>query len=379
MNRKTKGSLVNSIKCDATVLPLEVCIRQRTLSNISAFAADLRAQTETELQSAKPVGVTLETTRSQHLSLQCSCPSIAISIPLVQDVSTSLIFERNGEILNNAPMKRPSLGILLENTAFEWRVGPTVGGCDNLEEAGRFLCNNMLFFAQSPVGDRVVLDATIQRTDFLMARGRSEVNPCIPISIELKRNVGDDNVGRDSFPLVPAISSFKARQEDDDEDIKIDRLLFSKLNDVNADSRKELRGSDPQFTMIADAKKAQFAVVVTIPEIAADFTTSEIDSLLNILSATKVESSQNHASATTPSQYVGNEVAAPVCFAVNVSKITVALIEEPAADKLHHQNIFSLVFAIDNFAAHALLNASSLKNFRVMAREPCLYQGKKRV
>jgi hypothetical protein len=377
VKKKRKNSAIDSIKCDATVLPIEVCIRQRTLSNLSSFAAQLRAL-KSESGCTTTQSATLDATRKQHVSFQCSCPSITIGVPLVQKVSTSPIFERNGEMLNNAPIKRPSLGLLLQNTAFEWVTGPAEDGNDSLEEAGRFMSHNMLFFVQSPVGDKIVLDANMQRTDILMASGRLEVNPCIPISIELKRNIGGSKIGGDSFPLVPAISSFKARQEDDDEDIKIDRLLFSKLSDVNADSRKDLRGSDPQFAMVADAKKADFVVVLNIPEITADFTKSEMETLLNILAATKPEPPS--PTTVAPSQDAEDGRVQGTCFALNISKITLSLNEDPAAGgHCQHQDTFSCVFAVDNFKAHALLQGSSMKHLRLLAHEPCLYEGKKMV
>eukprot|EP00980_Cylindrotheca_fusiformis_P014868 scaffold4060_cov121-Cylindrotheca_fusiformis.AAC.2 len=374
IQKNRQSASTDSVKCDATLLPLELCVRQRTLSNISSLSAYLK-ELQSDSQSSSTQSVGSDTNRSQHFSFQCNCPSITVLLPLVHEVSTHPVFERTGEVLNNVLIKGPSLGVLLENTAFEWIAGSADEYKNNLEDGGRFLCNNILFFVQSPVGDAIALNANMQRADLLMASGRLEVNPCIPISIEIKPNTGDGKVGRDSFPLAPTISSFKARQEDEDEDIKIDRLLFSKLNDVNADSRKELRGSDPQLVMVADARKAEFVVVLSIPEITADFTSSEMETILNILSAVKKpESAENHSFGKHP-RHKESGPSRIVGFALNISRITLALHEDPpVASQLHEQESYSVVLAIDNCKAHVLLHDSSTKHLRLMIHEPCVYE-----
>ena len=371
-----QGSRITSIKYDATIAPIELCLRQRTMSNLSNFAdhfTTLSNDSETS-SSGNSHSFNSDERATQHISFECSCPSITICVPLVRHVSTGPIFERFGEIVNDSPVKGSSLGVLVQNTAFEWNIG----GCDRSFDSGKFVGDHMLFFVESPIGDKVVVDTKMQRADLFFATGRVEVNPCIPLSVEFKKNYTESQKaqnGRKSFPLVPAISSFKARQEDDDEDIKIDRLLFSKLDDVNADSRKELRGSDPQFSMLAEVEKADYVVVLNVPEIASEVTKAELETLLKMIEATTMskdsspsESLQKADEKDTPSQRIS--------FAANFDKITVSLREDTPTDN-HSQNMdaFSCLLAIDSFKAHALKQGPTLKHIRVMAHDPCLYEG----
>lgn len=379
LKKAKQGSRITSIKYDTTISPIEVCLRQRTMSNLSNFAdqvAALSADRETQ-PSGNSHSVNSDDGARQHISFECSCPSITICVPLVRHVSTGPIFERFGEIVNDSPVKGASLGILLQNTAFEWNTGAT-GDCGRNFDSGRFVANHMLLFVECPIGDKVVVDTKMQRADICFATGRVEVNPCIPLSVEFIKNYTESHKrqnGRKSFPLAPAISSFKARQEDDDEDIKIDRLLFSKLDDVNADSRKELRGSDPQFSMLAEVEKADYVVVLNVPEITSELTKAELETLLKMIEATTI--SKPSSPSVSPQKGDMKDTASQrISLAANFDKITVSLREDTATDS-HSQNmdVFSCLLAIDNFKAHALKQGSSLKHIRVMAHDPCLYEG----
>jgi hypothetical protein len=375
-----KTNKIFSIKSDATILPVEVCIRQRTMSNLSTFAAQLSELKSHSNSITNRQNVSSVDSKLQNLSFECSCPSITIGIPLVREVSTSPIFERHGEILCNVATTGPSFGILLHNTAVEWSTQPASDDDETLEESGMFVANHMLFFVQSPIGDKIVVDTNMQRTDIFVANGQVEVNPCIPISVVFKRNITESQKaqnGRNAFPLVPVISSFKARQEDDDEDTKIDKLLFSKLDDINAASRKELRGSDPQFSMVADSEKADFIVVVNIPEVAADFTKTELETLLSIADATTPASTSPRTYVDAQTQIVKEGPIQTNCFALNISKITLSLKEDlPKSSYGQLKNTFACVFAVDTFKAHLLKKGSATKHLRILAHEPCLYEGK---
>jgi hypothetical protein len=304
----------------------------------------------------------------------------------VKQVITGPLFDRCGEVLENARIKGASLGFLLENTNFEWSEKKNdESDSSHFESSGRFSCHHLLFFATSPVGDKIAVDTRMQRTDIFVARGRMEVNPYIPISLDFKRNLPgskERNHGRDSFPIVPAISSFKARQEDEDEELKIDRLLFSKLQDVDADSRKELRGTDPQIAMVADAEKCSSVVVLNIPEILADLTKTEMETFLNMLDAAK-PTTETSNSASSRSTVVAPEIpdeeapAKSMCLALNIDQITLSLKEDSYIEGLFgKRDQFSCVLAMDTFKAHALLGGSGMKHLRLLAHEPCLYTGK---
>mmetsp|Transcript_22399 Transcript_22399/g.55399 ORF Transcript_22399/g.55399 Transcript_22399/m.55399 type:complete len:1910 (-) Transcript_22399:166-5895(-) len=359
----------DSVVCEASFLPLEVCIRQRTLSNISSFANQIGDSTPA---ASNKQATTSEKKKQQMVFVQCSCPSITVGIPLSRGVPTAQLFHRHQTVLQNAPKKGTWLGFLLLNNSFVWNAFPKENHTDVMVETGTYMAHHMLMFVQSPVGDVVDVDAAIRRADIFVANGRVEVNPVTPITIEVKRN--HDDAGRDSFPLVPSISSFKARQEDDDEDLKIDKLLFSKMGDVDADSRKELRGSDPQFGMASESEKASTVISISIPEVAIEATKSEMETVLQVLEALKPEDDPNAGTETARQDEPAVASSAPrTCLALNISKTTVVL-KQDAGETIGKEDDFSFLVALDTFKIHALKQGSLTKHVRVLAHDPCLYE-----
>ncbi|KAL3941096.1 MAG: hypothetical protein SGBAC_004503 [Bacillariaceae sp.] len=367
----------DSVVCEASFLPLEVCIRQRTLSNLSSFAEQVSDSTSTASNSDNQV-TTSKNTKRQMVFAQCSCPSITIGIPLSRGVPTAQLFHRHQTVLQNAPKKGTWLGVQLLNNSFEWNSFPKGNDRGVMVETGTYMAHHMLMFVQSPIGDVVDVDADIRRADIFVANGRVEVNPVTPITIELKRN--HDDAGRDSFPFVPSISSFKARQEDDDEDMKIDKLLFSKLGDVNADSRKELRGSDPQFGMASESEKADTVISVNIPEIGVEATKSEIETVLKVLEALKPENdSKANASADIgekSAEAVDTSSLPRTCLALTVSKTTVVL-KQDVDESSCKEDAFSFLVALDTFKVHTLKQGPSTNHARVLAHDPCCYEARR--
>ena len=373
---KEKVGAINTIRYDATIAPIEVCFRQRTLSNLSNFASRLKAFTASSSKDSK---VHLDDKTSKNVSFYCSSPSIEVRIPLVRHVSTGPLFERFGEPPKHLLTKEASLGVIFLNTAIELSTGPTLDS-DECLDSGKFVANQMLLFVESPVGDNIAVDTQMQRVDVCLVSGRVEVNPCIPISIEFKKSYNKSQKahnGRNSFPLVPAISSFKARQEDDDEDIKTDRLLFSKLTDVNADSRKELRGSDPQYAMLSDVEKADVVVILGIPEITAELTKTEIETLLKVIEATMPMTSEANQSGSSQEKEESNQW---LSLSVNFDKISFSLREDASRDSQgQNVDVYSYLLAIDKFKVHALKQGPSMKHVRILAHDPCLYESKSKV
>lgn len=391
MNIKTTkdNATTSSLQCDVTLLPIEIFFRQRTISNLSTFAAHLKEEPakpeSTKLNSIQ--NDDLDDKASKQISFCCHCPSVTFSIPLLKEVTTGPLFDRCGEVLENARITGASVGVLIDNTSFEWTETKNDEIDSNeLESSGNFSCHHLLFFAKSPIGDKITVDTKMQRTDICVARGRMEVNPYIPISIDFRKNSPgrkEGNHGRHSFPLVPAISSFKARQEDEDEELKIDRLLFSKLQDVDADSRKELRGSDPQIAMVADAEMCNSVVVLNIPEILSDLTKTEIETFLMMLDAARPTPEAFDSSNTSRSTDVALPIseeeaeAKSLCISISIDQITLSLKEDLYIEGLFgKREQFSCLAALDTFKAHILLGNSGLKHLRLLAHEPCLYAGK---
>ena len=356
--------------CNITLLPIEISLRQRTMTNISKFAT-IAQHKFSELTPLAPSISSREASQdpgnSTETIISLDCPSISISLPLTEQISTSPMFERSGEILTGGIIRENSIGILCENTGFELKSqqinDDAILGQPCL--SGRFFCHNSAFFVVSPKGG-VGFETQMLRKDVFVASGRLEVNPSIPISFDFVKTVPgakDKNFGRESFPIVPAISSFKARQEDndDDDDEKVD-----------TDSRKDLRGTDSQLAMLANSEKSSVVLTVNIPEIICDLTTKELDALLLMLKCAKHPPPSSKSVSTTQRSFPEM-----ISVAANLDKVTVAVRDDhqkncPSVGKTQSQ-IFSFILAMDCIKSHSFFVGTEMKHFRVFSHEFCLY------
>lgn len=373
----------DDLYCNVSILPLEVFFRHRTMSNLAKFGSLIRdgsaALAQTTISSLHETRIPDgDNKRRKHLVVSCSCPSITLSTPLLKQVDTGPLFDRSGVVVNDAATRESCLGIVLDNTGFEL----TSDSGDSIEPGqpiliGQFSCHHVLLFATALQDKRLGFESRTIRKDILAVTGRLEVHPYIPVSVNyVKAAPGgkDTNPGRESFPIVPAISSFKARQEDDDEDIKTDSLLFSNLREANVDSKKELRGTDPQISMLSDAEKCNSIVSIDVPEIILDLTKEELVVLLRMLDAAKPASETEETRQSPCSSSTESLVIAVNCNVVTLSlsdgwekSLSLPETDHPQAER------FSCLLAIDRIKVHILLVGSTMKHLRFLSHDPCVY------
>jgi autophagy-related protein 2 len=236
----------------------------------------------------------------------------------------------------------------------------------------------MGLFAVSPNGESGY-ETQMLRKDICVASGRTEVNPITPISLSFKRGFyisREVNPGRESFPIVPAISSFKARQEDDDENDRTNNPTFSNYSENTASSRKDLRGNDPQITMLANSEKTNVIVSTHIPEIILDLTANELETFL--LMVKRIQKS--------PPQKVENVPRRPpvkvtdpdkLSVALNLDKVTLSIRDDQKTFEAYEgkckSKIYSFLLAMDGIKSHIFLFGSEPRHFRLLNQDLCLY------
>jgi hypothetical protein len=378
VNSRKNSKHSTSVSCDLTLSPVELVYRHRTVSNMMELVKRCR---EIDDRSGQSYAIDTSVEKIRHeLSFSGSCASVLVSLPLLWHVDTDSLFLRRGQVYDEH-VSQPSLGLRIEHISIEWDDVPS-NRTDEMvvADAGlKLSCHQLLFFASSPVGEWPVVRGKIQRTDIIVARGRMEVNPYFPISISVNfksQGKPERNYGRESFPVTPTISSFKARQEDEDDELKIDRVLFSKLQDVEADSRKELRGTDPQSTMISNAEKCEIIVAVNIPELLGDFSAKELEVLLRMVNATTstVQTSPIETSDET-------DASEPLCISFNCDQVSLLLHSDimsnnPESDvEQETSQVHSYVLVMDQFKGHTVVTGAKAQHVRVLCHEPCFYEG----
>jgi hypothetical protein len=286
------------LSLEVDLKPIELVYRERTFSQLSALAGKLgdnkpRKQSNT---------LTEEENNGQGKMVVCSAlctiSSIAVSVPVVLEDDISRLFTRCGYYSDGSSSSHPALGFVFDNVSLEYkqRESNTTAETASSFPTTTLDIHSFVMFVSAPEHTNSPIRRRSRVFDIFAATGRLEVDPFIPITIAYKGETKGSNVARDAFPSVPAFSSFKARQEDEDEDDAIDRILSEKLNGgVNVDSRRALRAQDPQGNMLSEAEKCDAVIMVHVPDIMLDLSKEELQVLLEI---TKCISSATASSDT---------------------------------------------------------------------------------
>lgn len=378
--RSTNGD--EYIQCSVTLLPLELSFRQRTMTNIALFASIAQGEYSESVLSVESLQPPLPEEAKENykeVSLLCDCPSIRVSFPLEGEITTAPLFERCGEIASGRTVMESSVEILFENTGFEFKSQKSKNATlDQPYLSGKFWCRHMGLFAVAPKGERGH-EVQMLRKDIFIASGRLEVNPSIPISCSFIKVLPETNGkhGRESFPIVPAISSFKARQEDDDdEDEEAERSGFSKVaREDTESSRKDLKGSDPQIAMLANSETSSIILTTTIPEFIVDMTTNELEILFLMLSGIQQTQSSKPSKSSSSTSYPTQVSPEKISVALNLDKVSLSIQNDtnrPVSDQNRTQ-AHSFLLAMDRIRFHAFALGSEMKHIRVFSQDLCLH------
>eukprot|EP00531_Pseudo-nitzschia_arenysensis_P008948 CAMPEP_0116126544 /NCGR_PEP_ID=MMETSP0329-20121206/6385_1 /TAXON_ID=697910 /ORGANISM="Pseudo-nitzschia arenysensis, Strain B593" /LENGTH=1888 /DNA_ID=CAMNT_0003620627 /DNA_START=155 /DNA_END=5821 /DNA_ORIENTATION=- len=361
-----KSNKDEMIDCNMTLLPLELTFRQRTVENLTEFgnaAKDRFADFSRSPLSPEPAASDESARKDKEVSLCFECPSICLYLPLVEQIHMSPIYERCGETLSGAAIRETSIGAVFENTGIDFKLQQSKNSLPGTESiSGNFWCLNMGLFVISPTS-RSGFETRMLRKDIFIASGRTEVNPNIPISFGFKKGFSrtrDENSGRESFPIVPAISSFKARQEDDDES--------------SSSSRNDLRGADPQITMLANSERSTVIFEVSFPEIVLDLTTKEIEVFLRTLKI--IQKSQPRETDKVPARARTNDNSSDkLSVAINLDKVSLSVRsdQEISNGAEHRSKMYSFLLAMDKIKSHIFIEDSGMKHFRLFSQDLCLY------
>jgi hypothetical protein len=355
--RHTKSAGVTKVTISSA--PIEVSYRHRTFANLQAFskiASSTRRSSTSNVASSTPEE---EPQIEQELHYMCSCPSLTLAVPMLKEINSDILFSRCGEILSKQPITSGYFGILIEDVTIESKSGSNM----------KFSCQEIITFASAPIGGRPSISTKMQRMDLFVASGRLEVEPYIPISLCYHTNESNEcaKAARDIFPLVPNISSFKARQEDDDDE-NIDIVLRSKLDGINADSRKDLLGpNDPQGAMLVEAETCESVISVSIPRLKGDLTIREVKALSQIFDAVTPPTTK-HDKAILDDKPLSSSI----CVSLSISEFSFGLHGDSDKNGIE----CSFLAPMDKVVLHAVVKETGLKHARFLCHNLAFYQGK---
>ena len=364
--REMAGS--RSVEC--TLGPVVLSARQRSLGNLLLFT---RRIFESEAQSnsrTAPADVSHWSTTKERITVVCRCPSLVVSLPLLGRSRMAPLFDRCGETILGEPVKDPCLSLLLDTLELRWNTNDLADDSRGILSSTRLTAWHVLLFASAPIGDEVSIGYPTRRVDLMLLNARTEIEPCIPISLEFKIVSPPTKDGRESFPLVPMISSFKARQND--EDGKIDQFMDSIFDSTEQDSNLKHNANVSQIGMFSAAEESNVIVSLRTPEIIIDITDEELVILNDVLDHVTLigiardESQQDRIGDMTT-----------VSLSFRIDQISVSLKPVFSIDDSQREGYpnckSSFLFVFDTFQAHCLFFGSSIRQMRVLLHDTTFY------
>jgi hypothetical protein len=217
----------------------------------------------------------------------------------------------------------------------------------------------------------------MHRADIVASSGHA------PLSFTYRKTVTptEDSINNVSFPVVPPLSTFKARQEDEDSDNE--DAFYREFSCISEEANTStMRASDPQDTMLQEASQCSSAIDIYFPELVGDLTREEAVSLSNVLliELSIIESGieqkdQNEISFDESPELVETSHSKTSSVTICIDQVTLAVHQEldEVDDVLRW---YSHEMMVEGFKAHAvLLPRSRLKTLRVLAHELNFFEG----
>lgn len=360
------------LELELSLKPVELIYRERTLSRLHELVSKLGGGEASETCRARNEGK--EDIKLFLNSALCTVSSLTVTLPVNQDSDAASLFIRCGHCSTTSSTPESALGCVLDNFSFAYKqCGDQAEDAAGMESAMTTLdVHSFLVFASSSENTNSPVERKIQVIDVCGATGRFEVDPFIPITLAYKRNVKEKpeegNVAKVFFPSVPAFSSFKARQEDEEADNEIDRVLSEKLSNVNVDSRRSLRAKNPQDKMLLESGRCEAVLILHAPDIVLDLAKEEMEVLLVMVNSVipKTERTKMEEKKTT-------FLESAIAVSVAIDAISLCILEKqnhggPASWSSH-------LLRLGKCHAYAIVGGDSSWRFcRLLAHDATFYE-----
>jgi hypothetical protein len=365
-----------TISIDVMLEPFEVTYRKEVIDKLAAML-ESKAYESRDFED-DPITSTDNMPRSLHI--QISCPSLAVLLPVTVEKDWERLYHRCGYTTEGTPSRKSVLGLALERVDLELHQHHR----GDVQTDVSVLCHNVIAFASSPKNKSNVFDQRTERFDIMALCGRTEIDPCIPVSVRYvefsaERQIpghgqSDTDVAVQSFPVVPSLSSFKARQDEDD-DVHIDRNESLSATRAKLKTQKDSRHADPQASMLSEVAQCQAVITIHIPEILGDLSSTEMLVLMEMIDALDVNrgSSINVRPTRSPQ-------ARRTAISVHCDFMSLAVHGDstaPVGDERKSpatNSIFSLLIKMDEFKGHILAEGTNLRQSRVLAHEVDVFE-----
>ena len=312
-----------------TLQSAEVILCPKTACKSIAIISRLRQERfSSMLQNQQSTHKSEQIVRSEtHISI--TSPGIGFYWPISEfgseDVSEqekliAVLFRRCGYDLLQGPIaNNVYIGLTLQNLTLSSINQGLPLDASPLEFKGHLIsCQRLIVFMTAPRTDTEGRVCSMQRVDLLASSGRT------PISIyhKLSGPTASQSVGRSAFPIVKPMSSFKARQDDDDGPNAIPTTTGTQSANFSS-----LRSPDPQPTILKEVDKCNNLLELRFPEICLDLMKSELLSLSQIIAYAIPPFPNNEDAKINEGDSASKEndyfVKNSVCVSLTIERITI--------------------------------------------------------
>jgi hypothetical protein len=299
VDRKETKDLMN---VEVVMEPLEIAYRIATISRLCQLL-------RTDVQQNPPV---IDAIKPKHktVSLTATCSSVTVLHPWESHLASTNLYQRTGYSAECMLGRDPAVGCCFERLYFE------LNHMDDIEIQSEISisCCNMVTFVSCPTTRHNAFDYAINRLDFLSVSCQTEADSCVTIALNftslVARDISCDNghcnktLAQSLFPTAPSLSSFKNRQDDED-----DNMATVKPSNIKGDYRNWNSG-DPEAVMLSDASICDVVVSINIREIFMDLSVKELKALHEMVSCLKTEeASPSSLQATSDKLVMSKQVA----------------------------------------------------------------------
>lgn len=251
-----KSSLTDQIEIEAFLTTIDTSLRVPTVVRCQGLLNDLleTKRGSPDVSASESIILSEELQNTNPLQFYVKMEGINVTVPLPDDKNHWIaLYQRCGYDIDTAMMSGPVLGLTMDQLIVEGTIGNL-----ELDDETTITLRRAIVFASSTVRQNA-FDVQDRRTDICSFCGRAEVEPCIPLSVRIvspSNNKAEHQSVSRIFPKVVDISSFKARQTED--------------NETDAFSE------NPEDEMVKVASTSRCAVFVFVPEFMLDIDMDEV-------------------------------------------------------------------------------------------------------
>ncbi|KAI2513883.1 autophagy of peroxisome [Fragilaria crotonensis] len=287
---------------DVRLRALTVFYNHRTLENVTS----LQKMVLQDYLVPEPPSFAPETpTQTMSLSVWVAAVTILVPVVGVPDSTLHTLFQRCGyRVDDELPRNSVFLGLSLDDAAFA-TLNAAVDDIADGVTGEKGTCHRALVFVAAPVARG---STVIHRVDIVALAGQ------IPLSVKHSKRSqlrSSPSVGESIFPKVPAMSSFKAREDDDDTH-----------GSDRAEIMNALRSADPQPSLMRIAHECHETMEVQIPDVTLDLTKGEVQALADVIGGVKLRSSGDEGRVVADADDSRQISAKSVAVSVGIGQVT---------------------------------------------------------